>query len=82
MKVYTVVEVLGGVTQNVEAFAKYGTAKAIGLKLAEELDLLASPPDWQTTDGIWYAEKGSTRYWRHHWYDDERDVVVAECSVS
>jgi hypothetical protein len=81
MQVFTVVEVWGGVTQGIEAFAEYGTAKAGALELARELDLLNQPPDWQLRDGAWDPERGSTRYWKHHWYDDERDVVVAECAV-
>jgi hypothetical protein len=82
MKVYAVVELYDGVPQDVAVYADAELARERALETAREFDLLDVPPDWHVSYGLWNAHAGSSRYWRHHWYDDQRDVVVAERELS
>lgn len=79
MKVYTVLGVFDGVPSEVEVFASLPSARARGFELAAEYELLERPS--QELESHWNPEEGSTRFWRHHWFDDQRDVVVAEAEV-
>ena len=81
MPVYAVLGVYDGVPTGVEVFADRESARARGFELAREFDLFEMPPDWQPVYGEWNPERGSGRFWQHHWYDNQRDVVVAECDV-
>jgi hypothetical protein len=81
MPLYVVIEIQGGVPSEVTAFTDPAAASRHALELARGLDLLRKPRDWDPQDGDWQGEEGSTRSWLHHWYSDEHDVVVAECSV-
>lgn len=80
MRVYTVLAIYDGVPAHVEVFGDPELARRRGLELAEEFELLQEPPDWHDYDE-WNSEAGSTRFWQHHWYDNQRDVVVAKREV-
>ncbi len=79
MKVYSVLAIFGGVPTIVESFRDRYAARRRALELATEYELLSKPMDWQKSEGRWDARQGSRRFWEHHWYSDEHDVVVEEC---
>lgn len=81
VKVYTVLAVYQGVPDTIETFTGIGAARRRGRELARQFDILRRPPDWGRVEGNWNPQRGSTRRWEHHWYNDENDVVVAECDL-
>lgn len=81
MKVYAVLAIYQGVPDTIEAYIDYEPARRRALELASEVDLLSKPPDWGQADGEWDPQGGCSRTWPHHWWNDEHDVVVAECDV-
>jgi hypothetical protein len=81
MKVYTVLAIYQGVPDTIETYTEIGLARTRGRELASQLDIMSRPPGWERSEGRWNPQRGSTRAWRHHWYNDEHDVVVAECDL-
>ena len=81
MKVYAVFGIYGGIPTDMEVFVDREAARRRGRELAKEYDVLEAPWDWTADDGRWTPEAGATRSWMHHWYNDERDVVVATCEL-
>ena len=81
MKVYVVFGVYDGVPTDLRVFSDRLAAERYGRELAQGYDVLEKPWDWGPEDGAWVPTEGATRYWLHHWYNDERDVVVEECQV-
>ena len=81
MKVYTVLAIYQGIPDTIETYTEVGPARKRGRELASQLDVLSRPFDWGRAEGRWNPQRGSTRSWQHHWYNDEHDVVVAECDL-
>ena len=81
MQLFVVIEMQGGVAMEIAVYKDAEVARRRGLDAARDLDILDRPWDWDAGDGEWQPELGSTRSWRHHWYSDENDVVLAACQV-
>ena len=81
MKVYVVFGVYNGVPSDVEVYVDRESARRRGQELARDYELLEPPWDWGPEDGHWAPEVGAAWSWTHHWYNDERDVVVASCEL-
>ena len=81
MKVHTVVGIYDGVMSDLEVHTGRRKAARRGLELAREYGLATSaevPSDRVPQIG---TEIGSLGVWHHHWGNDQRDVIVAECDV-
>ena len=82
MTVFVVVGVCQGIPSEVETFTRARAARRRGYELASQFELTRRPWDWSKEDGRWSPKRGSTRWWEHHWYNDESDVFVAECELA
>jgi hypothetical protein len=81
MTVFVVVAVYQGVPGEVRTLTSAKAAHRRGYQLASQFNLVRRPWDWCKEDGRWSPKRGSTRFWEHHWYNDESDVFVARCDL-
>ena len=82
MKVFVVIGVYQGIPTQIETVESPQAARRRGYELASNYGLLERPWDWSSReDGRWDRRRGSQRAWPHHWYNDESDVLVAQCDL-
>ena len=81
MRVFVILGIFQGIPSETYCFLDREAARRRAHELAEEYGILARPWDWDAEDGRWNPQQGSHREWEHHWYDEESDIIVAECGV-
>ena len=81
MKVHAVLGIYDGVLTDIEVHSAKRKAARRELEIAREYglaDTRVASNDHALDIG---PEIGSLGVWHHHWSDDQRDVIVAECDV-
>ncbi len=81
MKVHTVLAVHDGMVIDLEVHGQGENAARRGLELARDYGLAAASTATNESLVDFGPEVGSAGFWRHHWSDSRRDVIVAECEV-
>ena len=82
MSVFVLYGAYQGIPTEIRTFRTSKEAREVALRLAGEYGILSKPSDWDSEDGRWNGRIGSQLEWKHHWYDEVTDVIVAECEIA